>query len=108
MIYLTVFLKLLVGHCLADYPLQGDFLAAAKNHRKPIPGVPWVLALGAHSLIQAGVVWFVTGSLFCGALEFFFHWGVDYLKSDQQITFAQDQALHLGCKLLYLLIFAAL
>ena len=32
---------LMVGHALADYPLQGDFLAKAKNRTAPIPGVPW-------------------------------------------------------------------
>lgn len=108
MIYLALLLKMLVAHCLADYPLQGDFLAAAKNHRKPVPGVPWALALGAHSCIQAGAVWFVTDSLFCGVLEFFLHWGIDYQKSEQRITFAQDQALHIGCKFFYLFMYAAL
>ena len=52
----VLFLKLLAVHYIADFPLQGDFLANAKNHRKPIPGVPWYQALFAHAVIQgAGV-----------------------------------------------------
>lgn len=44
-------LALMIGlHMLADYPLQGDFLAKAKNRRVPVPGVPWWQALGAHSI----------------------------------------------------------
>lgn len=34
-------LMLLAGHALCDYPLQGDFLAKAKNRAAPLPGVPW-------------------------------------------------------------------
>lgn len=29
---------LIAGHALADYPLQGDFLAKGKNHKAPIAG----------------------------------------------------------------------
>jgi hypothetical protein len=36
---------LLVDHALADYPLQGDFLARAKNHTAPIPGISWYQSL---------------------------------------------------------------
>lgn len=34
----TIFALMLAGHALADYPLQGDFLAKAKNRANPIPG----------------------------------------------------------------------
>lgn len=37
----ALFAALVAGHALADYPLQGDFLARAKNRAAPIPGVPW-------------------------------------------------------------------
>jgi hypothetical protein len=102
-----LFLKLAIGHFLADYPLQGDFLAAAKNHRKPIPGVPWYQALMAHSAIQAGMVWFVTGNVWFGLIEFFAHGFTDYLKSEGRISFNQDQICHLLCKAAYLVALAA-
>lgn len=98
MIHLVLFLKLVIGHALTDYPLQGDFLAAAKNHRKPIPGVPWYQALAAHSAIQAGMVWLVTGSMLLGCMEFALHAVIDYLKCDGRISFNEDQVAHLLCK----------
>ena len=30
-------IALIAGHCLADYPLQGDFLSKAKNRTAPFP-----------------------------------------------------------------------
>jgi hypothetical protein len=43
--YCRIFPLLLVDHALADYPLQVDFLARAKNHAAPIPGISWYQAL---------------------------------------------------------------
>lgn len=100
-------IKLIAVHCLADYPLQGDFLSTAKNHKKPVPGVPWYQALGAHAAIQAGGVWLVTGSLFCAGLELAAHALVDYLKCDGRISFNQDQAAHILCKAIYCAIITA-
>lgn len=101
MIHLILFLKLAIGHFLFDYPLQGDFLSKAKNHNQPIPGVPWYQALVAHAAIQGGVVWYLTGWLSLGITEFILHGITDYLKCDGRINFNQDQAIHLGCKLLF-------
>lgn len=98
---MEIFLKLLVGHYLCDYPLQGDFLAKAKNHKAPIPGVPWYQALVAHSAIQAGMVWLVTGKLWMAGIEFAAHAMIDYLKSEESISFNQDQYLHVTFKALY-------
>jgi hypothetical protein len=97
----ALFLKLAIGHFVCDYPLQGDFLAAAKNHLKPILGVPWYQALMAHSAIQAGMVWLVTGKLWLAGIEFVLHAGIDYAKSNGNISFNQDQTCHLLCKLAY-------
>jgi hypothetical protein len=98
---MILFLKLAVGHFLADYPLQGDFLAKAKNHRQPIPGVPWYQALAAHSAIQAGMVWLITGKLWLAVIEFQLHAFIDWLKSNENISFNQDQFAHLACKATY-------
>lgn len=92
---------LLVGHALADYPLQGDFLARGKNQNNPIAGIPWWQCLTAHSVIHAGFVTLITNSLTLGAVEFLLHWMIDYLKSDNQLTFNEDQFLHVGCKVLW-------
>lgn len=100
-------LLLLVWHALADYPLQGDFLAKAKNANAPIPGVPWWQAMTAHALIHAGGVALVTGSLFLGALEFAAHFVIDEAKCRGLITFNQDQAMHVACKALWGLLLIA-
>jgi hypothetical protein len=98
---MSIFFALLIGHVLADYPLQGDFLARAKNHRAPIPGAPWYQALGAHALVHAGAVWVITGVWWMGAMEFFLHALIDYGKCDGKISFNLDQSFHVLCKIAY-------
>jgi hypothetical protein len=58
----------LVGHAVADYPLQGDFLA-------------WTQALAAHALIHAGAVALATGSAALGVPEFACHAAIDYANA---------------------------
>lgn len=94
-------LQLFAGHFLCDYPLQGDFLARGKNHKNPIPGVPWWQCLTAHAFIQGGMVYLVTGSYLCAYLEVLLHWVIDYGKSDGCYGYNVDQALHIACKVLW-------
>jgi hypothetical protein len=96
--YLELVALLVLAHLLADYPLQGDFLAKAKNHTAPIPGVPAGLALLSHAGIHAGFVWLITGSALMGAIELVLHAAIDHLKCAGKITFTQDQWLHFACK----------
>lgn len=97
--YAQILALLVFGHMLADYPLQGDFLARAKNRLNPIQGVPWWQALAAHSVIQAGFVGIITGSVGLAVAEFCIHWITDDLKCRMKINFNTDQAIHLVCKL---------
>lgn len=92
---------LIVGHALADYPLQGDFLARAKNPFNPIPGVPWYQALGAHAIIHGGFVGVITGSILLGTLETLLHFGCDYGKCAGRMTYNQDQAFHIALKVVF-------
>ena len=99
MTYFTVLLfVLLLWHALADYPLQGDFLAKAKNRLAPIAGVPWWQALAAHSMIHAGGVALITGSLWLGVAEFVVHFITDDAKCRGRIGFNTDQLIHVACK----------
>lgn len=95
---LQLFAALLIGHVIADYPLQGDFLSRAKNRFSPLPGVPWYQAIGAHVLIQGGAVWLITGVWWLGALELVCHAAIDDTKCRGAIGFDTDQALHILCK----------
>lgn len=101
---LALFFWLLVGHSLCDYPLQGDFLARAKNQHAPLPGIPWEIALAAHALIHAGAVAFLTGSILLGLAEFVAHTAIDWIKSELITDFAMDQMLHVACKVLWILV----
>lgn len=96
---IALFCYLVVAHLLCDFPLQGDFLARAKNHRNPLPGVPWFTCLLVHAGIQAAGVYFVTRSLPCAAGELVCHVLIDYAKSENLFGFNFDQACHILCKL---------
>jgi hypothetical protein len=98
---------LMVGHSLADYPLQGDFLAKAKDPDGPFASdyhIPAWASL-SHAAIHAGFVTFITGSLLLGALELVAHWGIDMAKCMKLISFNTDQWLHTACKLFYVSLF---
>lgn len=98
--YVTVFFLLIFFHFLADYPLQGDFLAKAKNRHNPIPGIPWQHAMVAHCGIHSGFVFLATGNLFLAYLEFIAHLLIDKAKCDEVISYNTDQALHIATKIL--------
>lgn len=89
------------AHALADYPLQGDFLAKAKNRTAPIAGVPWYQALGAHAIIHGAAVAAITRSPALGLAEAVIHALTDDLKCRGKLSFNQDQAIHLACKVLW-------
>lgn len=106
--WLAMLFALVIGHAIADYPLQGKFLAIRKNrHIKPleygadVPGSIWVYCLSAHSLVHAAAVWIVTGSALFGFIEFVLHWIIDFAKCEKWTTFHQDQGLHLLSKVAY-------
>ena len=102
--YLSLLFWLVVVHAVADYPLQGDFLAKGKNHRDSIPGVPWWICLAAHATIHAGGVALVTGSLLMGGFEFVMHCMIDYSKCDRRFDFTTDQCLHILTKVVIAII----
>src|SRR6186713_2016353 len=92
----TLFFALLIGHAMADYPLQGEFLALHKdrNYRDPVRQLPqglWMHCLFAHSLIHAGFVWFITGRVFLGIVELVVHMFLDFLKCQKRTEFHTDQ-----------------
>lgn len=101
---MLMLIALLMAHALADYPLQGDFLAKAKNRTAPVPGVPWQQALGAHSVIHGGAVALITGIWWLGVAEVVAHWLTDDAKCRGRISFNVDQIIHVECKLAWWII----
>ncbi len=108
---LLLFFKLLIGHAVCDYPLQGDFIGKFKSHKveSPIPGVKiWFHLLTAHALIHAGAVWLITGMAWLGLAEFVLHWWIDWAKSEGLSDFHSDQIAHVSCKCFWVAICYAL
>jgi hypothetical protein len=103
---LELFLALIVGHAIADYPLQGDFLARAKNRTAPIPGFPWWQALTAHAVIHGGFVGVLTGIWWLGVAEAVVHFITDDAKCRGKIGLNTDQAVHVACKLAWVAVWA--
>jgi len=93
---------LVAAHFVADYPLQGDFLAKAK-----FDGPLRAWHLFGHSAIHGGAVLLVTGSLLLCLLETVAHMAIDEAKVRGWTSFAQDQTLHMACKATWLALIAA-
>jgi len=103
---------LLVGHALADFALQSEWMAKAKNRNSgttlsyippgQTPQIVWPFVLSAHALIHGGVVAVATGIWWLGALETGAHWAIDFGKCENHYGIYADQALHVGCKVLWL------
>lgn len=96
---LMMALMLLGAHWLCDYPLQGQFLSDAKTK-----GPLRFYHLVAHSGIQGAAVAVVTGNVWLGLAEWAAHTIIDELKVRGYTTFALDQALHITCKAVWLVI----
>lgn len=103
--------KLLVGHALADFALQTDWIAKNKN-RHAIPGgydpkihgplqTIWPYVLTSHALIHGAFVFLATGRIELGIAETMAHWMIDFGKCEKWYGIHIDQALHIFCKLLW-------
>jgi hypothetical protein len=97
---LGAFAWMLIGHAVADYPLQGDWLSRAKNRTLSlVPGeVIWPGALASHAAIHAGAVKLATGSWMLAIAEFAMHFYIDDLKCRGRLSYNRDQLLHVACK----------
>lgn len=91
---------LISAHFLADYPLQGDFLALNKSRRGP-NYVPWWQELLAHSFIHGGFVEAITGLWWLGLLEVAIHASTDHLKFEKRIGINADQLIHIACTFIW-------
>ena len=100
--------QLLVAHAVLDFVLQPDVMAAAKNPQSKLHAdgnrefPAWYYWMGSHSLGHGGAVYLITGSLWLGLIEVVLHALIDYSKCSKRTSLAQDQALHLLCKVGYI------
>lgn len=99
--FATLLFLLVAAHAVADYPLQGVFLAQGKNRNTELGKVFWRHALFAHSMIHGGFVVLLTGVLWLGIAEAIIHAITDHLKCEGKISLAIDQTVHIACKFLW-------
>lgn len=98
---------LVIGHMLADYPLQGDFLAVHKNRHvshpasEEFPDRLWLHCLLAHSFIHAGFVWMISGRVVFAIAEAVLHFFLDFIKCERWTSYSADQGFHVLCKAAY-------
>lgn len=115
MLFLILYI---IGHFFADYALQTEYMATAKNKWKPIDKTPWFWPMIAHCSIHGGFVFIVTSlflfvfstfpivvilniSMVFSVIEIIFHFIIDCLKCKNLINYTMDQLLHVSCKILY-------
>lgn len=99
---MDIFFLLIFGHALADFALQDQHMIDHKNkHKHP---ETWAMYLAAHSVIHGGFVGFFTGSFVLAIAETVCHAAIDYLKCEGKLTLKVDQALHIGCKGLWIIL----
>jgi hypothetical protein len=100
-VFWVKFFWLLFGHCIADYTFQTDFIAKGKNRKTAFPGMPWYYIMFAHAITHGALVGMFTGSMTFAILETVLHFGIDVLKCEGYTNMHQDQAMHVGCKVLW-------
>jgi hypothetical protein len=97
------------AHALGDRPLQEGLIRAEKYGPRGIAGDwRWLTGLACHGLIHGGFVALITGHWWLGLAETISHIAIDDQKIRGRIGQLADQALHMGCKLVWALLAVAL
>jgi len=94
---IELLIKYLLGHFLADFPLQGQYLAETKGKDN--------ISMFAHCMIYAGVISLLVGFqfwVFC--VLFISHWLIDRYKCNGWISLLLDQCFHIIIILIIFLI----
>lgn len=106
---MTSLFTLVATHFLCDYPLQGDFIGKFKNRNvgKRDPAwnakspIPWWHLMTAHAFIHGLGVLAVTSRIELAVFETVAHFIIDVLKCEGYTDINIDQALHIACKIGY-------
>lgn len=101
---IILFAILLLCHFLADFPLQGEYVAKNKS---PLSGTPeWRYILFSHGFIHGGLTLIVLLyfgvvpmiALVVSGIEVALHCWIDARKCRLNLTYLEDQALHILTK----------
>jgi Protein of unknown function (DUF3307) len=93
---LKMFITLIGMHYLGDFALQSDYMASNKGKNLHV--------LVGHCMIHAMLTFYASVWQFA-LLEFISHFTIDSLKCKGKISFNTDQFLHLGFKVLYIVMY---
>jgi hypothetical protein len=105
MTMLETFAWLLVGHAVADYSMQTEWMARAKKPGFTFEGESvWPGVLACHAAVHAGAVSLVTGSWLLGGCEFVAHVFIDYARGRGRLGYNADQFAHVCCKVVWALL----
>lgn len=106
-----IFLGLVFAHLLADYPLQGDFLASMKG-KNPIVLISHA-GIWTGCIAVAGILMGLDVGLIDITLLFVIHSVADYLKAANKLYYKKfdalkgglliDQLIHIGQIILFIL-----
>ena len=112
---ITLLFLLVLGHFVADYPLQSDFIAKGKNRFRPVdpasippgqtPMMVWPWVLTSHAGTHAAAVYLVLGNPLLALAELIAHWLIDYGKCANRYGIHFDQCAHLACKVVWVLLY---
>ncbi len=105
---LEMLFKLLVGHAVADFALQSDFIARMKSRWNDQSGTGmWIYVSISHALVHGGAVYLATVTRRKADDVVFIaetgaHWLIDYGKCANMISLHTDQFMHVLCKCLWI------
>ena len=104
------FIFLLIGHAFADFVFQSGDMSKGKNRHRLTDLPPgqkrqavWVYFLTAHALVHGFMVYLVTGSVVFMVCETLLHWSIDFGKCENWYGIHEDQAMHILCKLIWII-----
>lgn len=107
MTLLMVAFLLAAAHFAFDYAWQGDTVAVNKNPNANTPlqkFVPWYYWLVSHAFMHGAAVALITNSGLLGLAETVAHFLIDLGKCQNKYSIHVDQALHIVCKVTWLLV----
>lgn len=93
-----------MGHFVADYPLQTDFIAKHKGRSNSLEAVPWYYVLFGHAATHAFFVGIITQNVWLGIAELIAHFIIDFAKCEKYFSIHVDQAFHILCKVIWFII----
>ena len=91
-----------MAHFVCDFALQPDRMAVEKVRGMDVT-LDWRWWLTAHAATHGLAVSLLTGVPLLGLAEWTFHALIDWLKGRRMFSLFVDQALHVGCKIAWIL-----